>query len=292
MATNAGKDQMDFRIRRLSVLTPSALASTTIQVAIVDHGINLNAKACGENGDGAFTWLFHVDKTAGQVKTGGSPPTTDPFGAGYCFADLIAPGGTTHVAPVSGKITFDSTGTKFSSEVIDHLIVPIFVANDVNQLIMLPLSGVGLKDVTISNNGDCIGSFNFSALDDQCADSRSDCSRWHTGGALAGYITLEEADTVAIPQLGGNSLCIMLTGGTPTADKKCARDASNQIKAKGDFCSTTKMPGGCQDSYWLAATFAASAVKIKPSSSDPLCSGAVSPSDGGTDSGSPDAGHD
>jgi len=286
MSTNKGKEVLDFRIRRLSVLAPKALASGTIQTAVIDHGITLGAKQCGENGDGSFTWLFRVDKSANTVKTGGSPPTTDPFGIGYCFADTVV--GGNRISPVTGKISF--TGNTFGSDTIPKLTVPIFVANDPNQLILLPLSGVAVKDVTISNDGDCIGSFNPSALDDLCFDSRSDCSRWHTAGALAGYITLEEADTVPIPQLGNKSLCVMLTGGSAGPDNKCIR-VNGKIKDPGDYCSTSGKAGDCQDSYWLAATFAAAAVKIKDASTDPLCMGGTA-GDGGMGDGGGDAGND
>jgi hypothetical protein len=37
----------------------------------------------------------------------------------------------------------------------------------------------------------------------------------------------------------------------------------------GDYCSTTQSPGGCNDSVWLSATFAANAVKIYESNTAP-----------------------
>ena len=55
----------------------------------------------------------------------------------------------------------------------------------------------------------------------------------------------------------------------------CATDSMGNIVAKGDFCSTTDAPGGCQDSYWLAATFAASAAKITTGSDVPTCNGSM-----------------
>src|SRR5262245_10370780 len=44
MADNKGKDVLDFRIRRLNVATPPALASDLIQDAIVAHAIDLDDK--------------------------------------------------------------------------------------------------------------------------------------------------------------------------------------------------------------------------------------------------------
>ncbi len=290
LADNAGKSVLDFRFRRLTVITPEALASGFIQNVVVDHGITLNAKQCGEYGDGAFNWLIRIDKTTGMVTTGGAPPSTDPFGKGYCFAKTTASGSGIVVGPVTAKVNL--TGNTFSSDPVAKLNVPIFVNGDPNQLIILPLSNVSVSKVSFSADGNCIGGFNYPALDKDCADSRSDCSRWHTDGALGGYITLEEADNVPIPQLGNKTLCVMLTKSTPGPDNlHCKRNAANKIDFEGDYCSSTKSAGGCKDSYWLAATFAASAVKIDDGSLDPLCHGGIS-GDGGTDSGSGDAATD
>ena len=281
LADNAAKTKLDFRIRRLNVITPDALASGFIQNVVVDHGITLNAHQCGEYGDGAFNWLVRIDKTTGMITTGGAPPSTDPFGLGYCFVSTTASGSGIHVTSVTAKGTL--AGNTFSTDPVDKLNVPIFVNGDANQLIILPLSNLSLKNVTYSADGNCIGAFNYPALDKDCADSRSDCARWHTDGALGGFITLEEADAVPIPQLGNKSLCVMLTKSTPGPDNlHCKRDANSKIAFQGDYCSTTKAPGGCVDSYWLAATFAASAVKINDVSADPLCNGARS-GDAGTD---------
>lgn len=281
LSDNSGKSKLDLRIRRLTVVAPSALASNFIQGVVVDQGITLNAKQCGENGDGAFNWLIRIDKAAGTATTGGAPPTTDPFGVGYCFANAVASGSCIHVTPVSAPIQL--TGNTFSTNTpIDKLNVPIFVSGNRDSLIILPISNVLVKNVTFSDDGNCIGNFNYGALDTTCADSRSDCDRWTTGGSLGGYITLEEADQVPIPQLGNKTLCVMLTGSTPGPDNlHCKRDANNKIAFQGDFCSTSKTAGGCADSYWMAATFAASAVKIDDASSDPLCNGGTT-GDAGT----------
>jgi hypothetical protein len=296
LADNTGKSKIDLRIRRLTVVAPSALASNFIQGVVVDQGITLNAKQCGEHGDGAFNWLIRIDKTAGTATTGGAPPTTDPFGVGYCFANAVAAGSCIHVTPITAPIML--SGNTFSTAPVDKLNVPIFVSGDRNSLIILPISYVAVKNVTFSADGNCIGGFNYAALDKDCNDSRGDCDRWTTAGSLGGYITLEEADQVPIPQLGGKTLCVMLTGSTPGTDGlHCKRDANNKIMFTGDFCSTTKMPGGCGDAYWMAATFAASAVKVDDASSDPLCNGATT-NDGGascgtmTDAGGGDAGSD
>ncbi|MEO6420078.1 MAG: hypothetical protein ABIP39_11750, partial [Polyangiaceae bacterium] len=107
-----------------------------------------------------------------------------------------------------------------------------------------------------------------------CSDDISICSRWNTNGAIGGYIALEEADTVPIA-LVNRTLCAILTGDPddgPDAGstKKCARE-NGQIRTKGDYCSVTKKAGDCQDSMWLSATFAASAVKINDGKTTDTC---------------------
>ena len=103
-------------------------------------------------------------------------------------------------------------------------------------------------------------------------------------------MTLEDADKVPLTVLP-ETLCVLLssaTGGGKSDAGGCARDGQGNIIAKGDFCSTTNQAGGCADSFWLAATFAAAAVTINDGSNDPTCQGS---GDAGTDSGS-DAGSD
>ena len=285
LADNAGKPVVDMRFRRLNVTAPKALSQTFIQKGIVDQGVNLKATKCGENGDGAFNWLLRVDKANKKVTTGGAPPATDPFGLGYCFANTTSTDGI-HVQAVTGSTTY--TGDAFTSEKIAKLNVPIFVHGDATKLIILPLSQASLRDVTVSADGNCVGGFDFDHVNADCSDVREDCSRWHTAGSLGGFMSLEEADHVPVPDLGNKSLCILLTAATRySADGlHCERDASNKIIAKGDYCSTSDSPGGCADSYWLAATFAASAVKINDGAADSICNGTSTPPDGGTDSGS------
>jgi hypothetical protein len=260
MAKNDGKQVIDFRIRRLNVASPQALAVSVVQKSIVDKGITLAAKECGELGDGAFNWIIRFDKTTGVVKTGGAPPSSDPFNVGYCFVNTTIQG--LKIEPIEAKLTVK--GNNYSIDTpIEKLNVPIFVGGKVDKPVILPLSKVFVKDVTVSDNDNCIGSFNYAALDNLCLDPRDDCSRWLTAGSLGGFITLEESDGVILADLGGKSLCLQLTGGPPDDANplKCKREGG-KVVAKGDFCSTTNSPGGCQDSYWLAATFAASAVKI------------------------------
>lgn len=280
-ADNKGKDVLDFRLRRLAIAAPKTLAADFIQNTIVTLNIDLDAKECAENGKGLFTWLLRVDRKNNVMKTGGAPPSNDPFGVGFCFANFDL--GANHVAPIESKIEF--TGDTFESTELRDVNIPIFLSQDPASAIVLPISDVRISDVTISSDGNCIGSLNKNALDPSCSDDRSLCSKWNTSGALGGYITLEAAEGVKIRDLGGKSLCSFLFGESALS---CPRGADGKIAEVGDYCSTTKSAGGCADSSWLAATFAGAAVKVDGSNTLAACAGTTSP-DAGVDAGS-DAG--
>ncbi len=286
MANNTGS-VLDFRMRRLNIISPPSLTyavNPTLQTAIIDSAVDLKAKQCGEVGKGTFSWLLRVDKAKKTLTTGGAPPSADPFGAGYCFYNHTVTVGTTPLAvkPVTVDLDPTSTDTTFVTKAIPKLFVPIFLDTAGTAVIILPLSNPIIKDLTISANGNCIGSLNPVALAKDCTDVFSDCSKWHTAGALGGYMSLEEADSVFIKELN-QSLCVVLTQTAPLT--KCDRDGAGLVKAKGDYCSKTNKPGDCQDSFWLSATFAASAIKINDGATTPTCQGLADP-DAGQDSGS------
>jgi hypothetical protein len=283
MADNGTNTVQDFRFRKLNVTAPPALSKAFIQNGVIDQGVNLKS-FCGEGGDGSFSWLVEFDTVNKKVTTGGAPPVDDPFGVGYCFVNATLTGHA--VAPVTVNMT-QAADQSWESDVIPKLFVPIYVHGDPNNVVVLPLSQTKVLGVTISG-GNCIGSYNpngvNSELGGSCLDKdTSSCQRWHTAGALGGYITLKEAETVNVVDLG-DTLCVLLTGGVSTTNggHNCATDASGNVTGvTGDFCSTTNSPGGCGDSYWLAATFAASAAKISAGSSVPACNGSMI-TDGGT----------
>jgi hypothetical protein len=278
---NKGKDVLDFRIRRLKIATPEALAGELIQKNVVTINIDLAEKSCGELGNGFFTWLLRVDKTNNTLVTGGAPPSADAIGQGFCFARFDL--GPTRVAPITSKIAF--TDDTFRTLEPQKIKIPIFLNGQVDSVILLPITDVVLDGVTISDDGNCIGHLNETALDPLCFDD-SLCSKWQTSGSLGGFITLEEADDVKIRELNDKSLCSFLAGENDT----CARDASGKILFQGDFCSVDKKPGSCADSVWLAATFAASAAKIFDGQGTvAACSGVGTGLDAGADADAADA---
>jgi hypothetical protein len=297
MAHNVPGQPADLRIRKLHITAPPALVNPQfLQRSIIDQGVNLKSY-CGEGGDGSFSWLVHFDVANKQVTTGGAPPTSDPFNVGYCFVNEHI--GDLDVRPVTVSVTQGGDGT-WTSVMIPKLYVPIYVHGLASDVVVLPLTDATVERVTLSPDGDCIGSYNpigvASPQGGVCADNDpSGCVRWRTAGALGGFITLEEADKVYIQDLS-KSLCVLLTRGAavdPTG-QYCGRDASGKLMVTGDFCSSTDAPGGCADSAWLAATFAASGVKINDGSQDSACNGTgMVGTDGGTDGsvgpdGSPD----
>jgi len=286
LADNTGKSVVDLRIRRLNVVAPPSLATGVIP-GVVTKGVDLNRPACAETGDNSFNWLIRLDKTAGTLVTGGAPPVADPVATGYCFFKKNIGGLDIQREQVSATIT----GNTFTTATIPLLSVPIFVGGDIANTVILPIRNAVLKSATLSADGNCVGSFNPKALDDTCSILDPDtCSKWRTDGVIGGYITLEDSDNVMIDVVS-SSLCVLLTkSAKDPATNKCKR-VNGQIDGSGDYCSTTGTAGGCKDSFWLSATFAASAVKINDGSADPNCQGGTT-TDGGTDSGGNDAAAD
>jgi len=256
LASNLGSSVKSLRIRRLNVTAPAALASALIQQLVVTANIDLAAPTCGENGTGQFSWLLRVDTEANVLTTGGALPTSDPFARGYCFAETTI--GTTPIAPIQLRI--ERTGNTFRTVEERDVNIPIFQSNDPTNAFVLPISAARIEGATLSDGGDCIGRFEARALDGTCTEDRTVCAKWRTAGALGGFITLETADRVLLRELGNRSLCAFLAGETSLT---CARDANGRIRYRGDYCSTERAAGGCADSVWLAATFAASAVRIE-----------------------------
>jgi hypothetical protein len=241
---------LDFRMRRLNVIAPRAFTfdvNPTLQTSIIDGSMDLDAKACAELGTGTFNWLLRIDPAALTLTTGGARHAVDPFNVGYCF----------DAGAVTSKLVATGAGYQTATP-IPKLDVPIYLDKAGTSVLTLPLSAVTMQ-ASVSPNRACIGSLNVAAIEKDCSDDFADCSKWRTGAAIGAYITLEDADAVVIRQLN-ETLCVVLTETAPAAN--CARDANGTIVARGDYCSSTGAPGGCKDSFWFAATFAASAVKI------------------------------
>jgi len=276
LANNTGST-LNFRMRSINIAAPPELANNTVQGSVVTPAVSLSttqAPNCGENGDGTFNWLISIDKATNTLTTGGAPASSDPFGVGYCFLKQTV--GNIDVTPVSGPVTF--TGNTFSTTPLTSTLnIPIFTSGSSTPII-LPIRAGTLQNVTISADNNCIGSFNPSALSNKCAADPTSCLEWNTDGALGGYITLKDADNVQVSLLG-ESLCVLLTNtmAMKTSTGQCPASAFTM----GNYCSTTNSPGGCNDSFWLAATFSASAVNINDGAGVAGCSGGGGSTDAG-----------
>ena len=275
MGENKGKAVANLRMRKIYVISPGTLADETVRSLVINQNVNLNAKQCGENGFSSFNWLLQVDRTNNKLTTGGAPVPQSPadaFGKGFCFYNHTTNG--IDVKPEQVNITF--TGNTFTSDKIPRLNIPIFVNGQPDNMVVLPLFDLVISNVTLADDDDCVGSYNALAGNKSCLEAPAKCPKWKTNASLGGYIPLEEADNVSVTDLT-ESLCVLLSndpgGAIPDGGsiKKCARDSNNKIIVKGDYCSTTKSAGGCADSYWLTATFAASAVNIDNENSTPGC---------------------
>ncbi len=276
MANNTGTT-LNFRMTALHIVQPPALSGGLIQNAVITPAVTPNAAQCGNPAStgcapncpvGAFNWLLQIDKKTNKLTTGGAPPVADPYKDSYCFVNSNISG--TQIQPETLDITFK--GNTFSSTPLKNILnVPIFQYNTppftgTRTPIILPLQATRLSDVTISPDNNCIGDLNpewYAAAGATCADQVPNCPKWFTNGALAGYITLAEADMVTVAVLS-ESLCVLLTGsaGQGSPIKKCLPGDLT----KGDYCSTG---GSCTDSFWLSATFAAAATNIAASGPSP-----------------------
>jgi len=271
-----------FRLRFFHVTAPPALANKVVQTSIITSAIDLPSSLdggapCGENGNGTLNWLASVDQGGGTVTFGGAPPSADPFGLGYCYVNAVLLGFP--VEPITLATTFsaESFATVRSANVVN---LPIFIV-DGGGVILFPLRDFALRDVTLSDDGNCIGAINDESLRpnpsgvcvDPSPDGPDSCSRWHPSGSLSGYILLSEADAVPVVTLGNESLCVLLTSDmTANSPPTCTAKGLTA----GDYCSATHAPCANGDSVWFAGEFAASAVRIASGVGVPLCHGEVS----------------
>ncbi len=284
-ADNTGQSVASLRIRKLLVTSPPALAfqppaHTFVQKAIFDESVNLDNQ-CGEPGTGTLNWLLQLDTASSRLTTGGAPPTTDPFGAGYCFDSATLAG--VAVSSVTTSLTPNADGS-YSSGAMAKLYVPLYVAagsGSTPGVLVLPLSQLSMRDIALSADHNCIGHYNPDAVTPNgatCVDTDdTTCVRWTTAGSMGGFITLDDANAVDVPQLA-ESLCLLLEPNAAVntsnpSEKVCQVDPNGHVVATGDFCSTTDMPGGCADSVWFSAVFAASAAKISATPNQPDCMG-------------------
>lgn len=271
-ADNAASTKFAVRISQLTIEAPPALTNELV-VNLITKGITLNYPSCAAatgdpifTGDGTFSWILEIDKQNGELRTGGAKLEPDP-NKGYCFVNEtiqsfpVAP--FTVPLPVGGDGSFATMGTK-------AVTVPIYTdPKDASKVILLPLRGVRIFDGKLSADNNCVGTYNGANLDPvNLCKPEATVPLFNNGAKLDGYITLEDADAVVIPELDNKTLCWLIADAGNRGATNCNRDAGNLITYKGDWCAgaTPDDPGsagGCGDSVKLAASFAASAATVR-----------------------------
>jgi len=258
---NAGLSTYGLRMGQFKLSKPTALTSLIV-AGVINGGVTMNLPDCYLKGQGTFSWLLQFDAASGKLKTGGARPSSDPT-AGYCFVNEVL--GTTLVSPLELDAEPDAAGN-FSVAVGGDVAVPIFLNAAGSSFIILPLRGARFIDATVSADHNCIGKYNGDKLDPAASCQPSGgVTLFENAATLDAAITLVDADAIPIDMLGGQSLCVLLTGegeGTPATCKK--DPATGEITSKGDWCQATNMPADatCADAFKVTAQLAASAVKI------------------------------
>jgi hypothetical protein len=101
--------------------------------------------------------------------------------------------------------------------------------------------GVTVHDVTVSPTGNCIGGFRIGGLDSalSCKEDDTSCSKWTTGAALGGFVSLADADKIDIVDIG-KTLCTVLTSKTGADNKSCPKTAAGALDVQGDSGTRTR----------------------------------------------------
>jgi hypothetical protein len=282
LVDNSMASTYSLRISHLTIEKPAVLTDVVVK-GLLDGGVSLNLPSCkAETGDplfpmgsslGAFSWLLQFDKSTNKLTTGGAYPEADPT-AGYCFVKETIQGFPIQPLVVDAPVGSDG---KFSIATPEDVVVPVYSDVMKSSVILLPLRQVTIHDATISSDHNCIGKQNPDLDPNNLCLPDSTTPPFVDDASLDGFAVLEDADKVAVDQLGGKSLCVILSGDNAcnqfcdAAKKKCARDAMGQIVFAGDYCSTANGGKGgpatatCHDAVQLSGKFAASSVAMKAS---------------------------
>jgi len=281
LVDNAASSAYALRISHLTISTPPVLADVVVK-GLLDGGVSLNLPACmTESGFplfpssslGTFSWILQFDKATNKLTTGGAHPEMDPS-AGYCFVKETIQGFDIKPLVVDAPVGTDG---KFSIATPQDVVVPVYSDIMSSSVILLPLRQVSIHDATLSTDHNCIGKLNPDLDPNNNCLPSADTPAFVDDASLDGFATLEDADKVAVDQLGGKSLCVILSGDNActqycdASKTKCLRDANSKIVFKGDWCSTANGGKGgpadatCFDAVHLAAKFSASSVAMKAS---------------------------
>lgn len=278
---NADQQVWSLRMSQLDIDRPAVLAGGFVQTTVVSRSITLNLQDCLQDGWGRFNWLLEFKPAEGDtllLTTGGAHISSDPTGQGYCYIQ-----GEIDGFPAQPRkdivLAKQADGTYQTTEPIEIFNVPVFLDDNEQSSLMLPLHDVLLSELRLSDDHNCIGSWDGDGLnpDNACMPDPTigQDMQWKNGAKLSAFITIEEAERVWIPDLG-QTLCVALGGDiikyseqfeeNGRKGRRCKRDEEGRIlvREKADWCSSTK--AACSppdaDAFRLEGYFAASGVKI------------------------------
>ena len=219
---NSGGIVIDFRMRYIEITAPPSLASNSIglvngapgffQTDVITKGVDLaNAPAnCGENGQGLCSTGCCASTRCSTTRSRleARHPARIRSGSGYCFL-AMGWSGACRSTPVTIAATLSASQLS-SQRASGTLNMPIFLMPmDTTDAVVLPIRGIGFDDVTVSNDGNCIGAVNNAALAGWKRRYRTRPRR--TGPPAldgtrparwpSGYMTLADADKVQVVAL-------------------------------------------------------------------------------------------
>ncbi len=256
------------RMAQLDLTLPAAFTHGALPGLLATSMLPDDA-ACNLDGMGTFSWLLRFDTVGGTLTTGAAPAMTDPA-AGFAFDDETIPSGSTsfHVAPamLTAGVSPECAFTSSAGDVV----LPVFADTSGSVALLLPLHQVAFTNGRLSADNGCIGRYDPQALDPSTGCKPNDPHPAFVDGAdVAGFIVLEEADTVAVPPLD-ESLCALLADdpgyvSPSNSGAVCKRAASGDILFKGDWCAATNAQAtpGCADAVRFSGSFAAIGVKMQ-----------------------------
>lgn len=255
----------DYRFGRLEFAAPASLLA--LEGIAFTPFVNPNCvdKLSGEG----LNLLLRLDRSSGTIQIGGAARSVDHATFSFLGTSFdpstyasVCPGAASAgsapfaLAPASSCISWSTGGTSFSTGTMATLNIPIYDTPS-GPPMMLPLREASLQDVTVSPDGNCIGSWQRSFF---CGMSVG----WTTDGAIVGKIAADDADRIVIKKVGCQSLCALLVNDSSKTDSSghCRKDASGRVIAGlGDTCVGG---AGCKNAFQFTAAFAAYGVTIAP----------------------------
>ncbi len=269
-----------WRYSMITVQAPESLKS--LQTLILDKKVPYTLDACYQYGNGQISWLMAYDTSGAtpELLVGSGPPIpagTDPR-LGTCFVDRND--GTFDIKPVRVPVTVAADGTVTGTP-LDFVVLPVYLNNEGTTSVDLPIHQLGFNDTKLSADKNCVGSFMGDTLDpiSNCAPQTGKPG-WNKGGTLAGYITVDDSDSVFVTDIG-SSLCVVLSGDPLTygdgvvGNQHCKKTAGHPtIRGDWDAATNKAVTAGTGDAFHLVVDFAASAITIKGTTKSLDCAAA------------------